>query len=119
MNDTILNKLNILSNAAKYDVSCSSSGSNRSNNGKNIGNTVYGGICHSFTEDGIRIAFCVTNKTADKAGLLADDIILQLAEFPIIDFDDYMLAMNKLQKGREIPVTVKRGKNEFKFFVVL
>jgi putative DNA modification/repair radical SAM protein len=52
MNDTILNKLNILSNAAKYDVSCSSSGSNRSNNGKNIGNTVYGGICHSFTEDG-------------------------------------------------------------------
>jgi hypothetical protein len=74
---------------------------------------------YSFTEDGIRIAFCVTNKTADKAGLLADDIILQLAEFPIIDFDDYMLAMNKLQKGREIPVTVKRGKNEFKFFVVL
>ncbi|MFZ4398709.1 MAG: putative DNA modification/repair radical SAM protein [Bacteroidales bacterium] len=52
MNETILKKLNILSNAAKYDVSCSSSGSSRSNNGKNIGNTVYGGICHSFTEDG-------------------------------------------------------------------
>ena len=74
---------------------------------------------YSFTEDGIRIAFCVTNKTADKAGLLAGDIITQLAEFPIIDFDDYMLAMNKLQKGREISVTVKRGTNEFKFFVVL
>jgi putative DNA modification/repair radical SAM protein len=52
MNDTILEKLNVLANAAKYDVSCSSSGSSRSNNGKNIGNTVSCGICHSFTEDG-------------------------------------------------------------------
>ncbi len=73
----------------------------------------------SYTEDGIRIAVCITNKMADKAGLQTDDIIIQIAEFPIADFDDYMQAMNKLQKGRELPVTVKRGKNEFKFFVVL
>lgn len=52
MNEKILKKLSILANAAKYDVSCSSSGSNRSNNGDSIGNTVACGICHSFTEDG-------------------------------------------------------------------
>ena len=45
-------KLKILANGAKYDVSCSSSGSNRSNNGKGLGNTISAGICHSFTEDG-------------------------------------------------------------------
>ncbi len=74
---------------------------------------------YSFAEDGIRVAVCIANKMAEKAGIEADDIIIQIAEFPIVDFDDYMLAMNKLQKGREVPVTVKRGKNEFKFFVVL
>jgi putative DNA modification/repair radical SAM protein len=52
MNEKILKKLTILANAAKYDVSCSSSGSNRSNSGDSIGNTVACGICHSFTEDG-------------------------------------------------------------------
>lgn len=45
-------KFKILTGAAKYDVSCASSGSTRSNNGQGFGNTTYGGICHSFTEDG-------------------------------------------------------------------
>ncbi len=44
-------KLKILVDSAKFDVSCSSSGSNRKNNG-GIGNASMGGICHSFTEDG-------------------------------------------------------------------
>ncbi len=44
-------KLKILTESAKFDVSCSSSGSNRRNN-NGIGNAYYGGICHSFTEDG-------------------------------------------------------------------
>lgn len=51
-NDTVLQKLNILADAAKYDVSCASSGSNRNNTTKGIGNGVACGICHSFTEDG-------------------------------------------------------------------
>lgn len=45
-------KLDILSSAAKYDVSCSSSGSNRKNKKGGIGNAAMGGICHSFTPDG-------------------------------------------------------------------
>ncbi|MBN2636247.1 MAG: putative DNA modification/repair radical SAM protein [Prolixibacteraceae bacterium] len=51
-NDKALQKLNILADAAKYDVSCASSGSNRNNTTKGIGNGVACGICHSFTEDG-------------------------------------------------------------------
>ena len=44
-------KLAILVDSAKYDVSCSSSGSSRKNTG-GLGNAYQGGICHSFTEDG-------------------------------------------------------------------
>ena len=52
MNETVQNKLNILADAAKYDVSCASSGNNRSNTQGGIGNALNCGICHSFTEDG-------------------------------------------------------------------
>ena len=45
-------KLKILSGAAKYDVSCSSSGSNRQNTKKGVGNSSVSGICHSYTPDG-------------------------------------------------------------------
>ena len=51
-NNKVLNKLNFLADAAKYDVSCASSGSNRKNATKGIGNGVACGICHSFTDDG-------------------------------------------------------------------
>ncbi|MEJ2898553.1 putative DNA modification/repair radical SAM protein [Acinetobacter sp. NS-4] len=51
MSERIREKLQILAGAAKYDVSCSSSGSNRKNKDKGLGNTG-SGICHSYTEDG-------------------------------------------------------------------
>jgi len=51
-NEKIQYKLNVLADAAKYDVSCASSGSNRKNATKGIGSGVACGICHSFTEDG-------------------------------------------------------------------
>lgn len=52
MNERIREKLSILADAAKYDVSCASSGSKRGNKDKGIGNTTGMGICHSYTEDG-------------------------------------------------------------------
>lgn len=53
MNEAILNKLKVLAESAKYDVSCSSSGTVRKNKAGGLGNTAGGmGICHSFTEDG-------------------------------------------------------------------
>ncbi|MBO5056221.1 MAG: putative DNA modification/repair radical SAM protein [Lachnospiraceae bacterium] len=49
---TLMEKLGILSDAAKYDVSCSSSGVGRKGDGTGIGNTSAAGICHSFSSDG-------------------------------------------------------------------
>ncbi|MGO4918863.1 putative DNA modification/repair radical SAM protein [Maribacter spongiicola] len=75
----IKEKLNILADAAKYDVSCSSSGSNRKNKDNGLGDTG-NGICHTYTEDGrcvslLKIlltnhcifdcAYCVTRKSND------------------------------------------------------
>ncbi|WP_291960298.1 putative DNA modification/repair radical SAM protein [Maribacter sp.] len=75
----IKEKLNILADAAKYDVSCSSSGSNRKNKNNGLGDTGTG-ICHTYTEDGrcvslLKIlltnhcifdcAYCVTRKSND------------------------------------------------------
>ena len=45
-------RLHILTESAKYDVSCSSSGSARKNTAGGTGNASFGGICHSFTPDG-------------------------------------------------------------------
>lgn len=49
--ETIMKKLKILADSAKYDVSCSSSGVGRQNNGK-IGSAHASGICHSWGADG-------------------------------------------------------------------
>ena len=48
----IMEKLGILTDAAKYDVACTSSGSERKGDGKGMGNTIKAGICHSFSGDG-------------------------------------------------------------------
>ncbi|MCE4563415.1 putative DNA modification/repair radical SAM protein [Maribellus sp. CM-23] len=81
MDEKIQKKLAILSDAAKYDVSCASSGSTRKNTGNGIGNGVAAGICHSFTDDGRCIslfkilmtnhcmydcAYCVNRRTNDR-----------------------------------------------------
>ena len=80
MVDKLTEKLSILSDAAKYDVSCSSSGSKRKNESKGLGNAEGMGICHSYTEDGrcvslLKIlltnhcifdcAYCVSRKSND------------------------------------------------------
>ena len=48
---TIKEKLEILADSAKYDASCSSSGSTRKNE-NGLGNAHYAGICHAFASDG-------------------------------------------------------------------
>ena len=53
LSDLTLEKLRILTESAKYDVSCSSSGTVRKGKQGMVGNTVGGiGICHSFADDG-------------------------------------------------------------------
>ncbi|MDP4272109.1 MAG: putative DNA modification/repair radical SAM protein [Bacteroidota bacterium] len=52
MKEEVLEKLKVLAESAKYDVSCASSGTTRKNMPGGIGNTAGWGICHTFTEDG-------------------------------------------------------------------
>lgn len=86
-----MEKLEILADAAKYDVSCSSSGSNRQNKNKGLGNAG-NGICHAYTEDGrcvslLKIlmtnhciydcAYCVTRKSNDikRTSFSVDEVV--------------------------------------------
>jgi len=91
-NEKIQQKLNVLADAAKYDVSCASSGSNRKNATKGIGSGVSCGICHSFTDDGRCVslfkilmtnnciydcAYCINRRTNDRprATFTVDEIV--------------------------------------------
>lgn len=90
--ERILEKLSILADAAKYDVSCSSSGSKRKNHNKGLGNSTGGGICHTYTEDGrcvslLKIlltnhciydcAYCVSRKSNDikRAAFTVEEVV--------------------------------------------
>lgn len=92
MSERIREKLNILADAAKYDVSCSSSGGTRKNDNKGLGNSHTSGICHTYTEDGrcvslLKIlltnhcifdcAFCVSRKSNDieRAAFTVEEVV--------------------------------------------
>ena len=92
MNKPIDEKLRILSDAAKYDVSCSSSGSGRKNTSNGLGNAAYSGICHSWSADGRCVSllkilmtnhciydckYCINRKSNDieRAILTPDEIV--------------------------------------------
>ena len=49
---SLIDKLEILTDSAKYDVACTSSGVERRGNGTDMGNCEKAGICHSFSSDG-------------------------------------------------------------------
>lgn len=85
-------KLRILSDAAKYDVSCSSSGSHRKSQAGQLGSAEACGICHSFTPDGRCIsllkilmtnyciydcAYCINKRSNDvaRAAFTVDEIV--------------------------------------------
>ena len=92
MSKSIEEKLRILSDAAKYDVSCSSSGSSRKNVNNGLGNAAINGICHSWSADGRCISllkilmtnyciydckYCINRKDNDieRAILTTDEIV--------------------------------------------
>ncbi|WP_316792906.1 putative DNA modification/repair radical SAM protein [Pedobacter frigoris] len=92
MSDRIREKLSILADAAKYDVSCSSSGGTRKNDNKGLGDSHSSGICHTYTEDGrcvslLKIlltnhciydcAFCVSRKSNDieRAAFTVEEVV--------------------------------------------
>ena len=99
MKENVLAKLKILTESAKYDVSCSSSGTVRRNQAGTLGNTVGGmGICHSFAEDGRCIsllkimltnyciydcAYCINRRSNDipRATLSVSELVDLTIEF--------------------------------------
>lgn len=100
MTEGTLEKLRILAESAKYDVSCSSSGTvRRGVKGDGIGNTVGGiGICHSFADDGRCIAllkvmltnycmydcaYCINRRSNDikRATMLVSEVVEVTMEF--------------------------------------
>ena len=94
MSKSIEEKLRILSDAAKYDVSCSSSGSGRKNTNNGLGNAAISGICHSWSADGRCISllkilmtnyciydckYCINRKDNDiERAILSPDEIVKL-----------------------------------------
>ncbi len=95
---SIYDKLNILTDAAKYDVACTSSGVARKNDGTGIGNCKLSGICHSFSADGrcislLKILFtneciydckyCINRRSNDvvRTSFTPDEICTLMIEF--------------------------------------
>ena len=89
--DRTKEKLEILADAAKYDVSCSSSGGKRKNNG-GLGDSSASGICHTYTEDGRCVSllkilltnhciydciYCVSRKSNDikRAAFMVEEVV--------------------------------------------
>lgn len=94
----LMDKLRILADSAKYDVSCVSSGSSRKNSPGGIGNASSAGICHSFANDGRCIsllkilmsnscmydcAYCVNRSSNDipRATFTPEEIITLTIDF--------------------------------------
>ncbi|MGX8773974.1 MAG: putative DNA modification/repair radical SAM protein [Bacillota bacterium] len=97
MEEILMQKLQILADSAKYDVSCSSSGSSRAANGR-MGNGHMAGICHSWSADGrcvslLKVLFtnkcvynceyCVNRRTNDfpRASFEPDELARLTVEF--------------------------------------
>lgn len=99
----IEDKIKCLANSAKYDVSCSSSGSSRENSDGGIGSAANCGICHSWAEDGRCIsllkilftnvciydcAYCINRKSNDipRAAFTVDELVSLTLNFYIRNY---------------------------------
>ncbi len=98
MKESVMEKLRVLAESAKYDVSCASSGTSRRGKDGHIGNTHGWGICHSFTADGrcvslLKImltnnciydcAYCINRRSNDlpRATMTPDELVELTLEF--------------------------------------
>jgi len=73
---------------------------------------------YGFSGTGLRIDGVSPGKLAEKAGLQAGDILLQLGEYKFVDIYSYMDAMKKFNKGDKTQLRIKRGTEEKTFDIV-
>jgi len=64
---------------------------------------------YTFSGTGVKADGVIDGRPAQKAGLQANDVILQLGEHLITGVDTYMQALNRFEKGQTTTVVVKRG----------
>ncbi len=137
MNDErIREKLSILADAAKYDVSCASSGSKRKNENKGLGNAS-NGICHTYTEDGrcvslLKIlltnhcifdcAYCVSRKSNDikRAAFTVQEVVDLTINFYRRNYIEGLFLSSGIFKDADFTMerlvrTAKKLRTEHKF----
>ena len=137
-NMTISEKLKILTDAAKYDVACISSGVDRGNKGQGIGDTHACGICHTFSADGrcvslLKILFtnecifdckyCINRKSNDvpRASFTPDEVCRLTIEFYRRNYIEGLFLSSGILKNPDYTMgliyeTIWKLRNEYKFF---
>lgn len=135
--DRLQEKLAILADAAKYDVSCSSSGSQRKNTNKGLGNSSGSGICHTYTEDGRCVSllkilltnhciydclYCVSRKSNDikRAAFTINEVIELTINFYRRNYIEGLFLSSGIFKNPDFTmerlVTIaKKLRTEYKF----
>ena len=130
-------RLKILTESAKYDVSCSSSGSKRENRKGGLGNAAVGGICHSFTPDGRCISllkilmsneclydceYCPNRRSADvpRARLTPDEICELVINFYKRNYIEGLFLSSAVFDSPDITMellceTVRKLRQEYNF----
>ena len=130
-------KLKILTDSAKYDVSCSSSGSNRKNGG-GMGNGFAAGCCHSFTPDGrcvsllkilmsndciFRCKYCVNRAGEDvrRASATPDEICELVMDFYKRNYIEGLFLSSAVFRSpdhtmEQLLLTVKKLRTEYGFY---
>ena len=73
---------------------------------------------YTFNGTGVRADGIISNKIAEKVGIKAGDVIIQLGEYKFSDVNSYMVVLAKFKKGDATKVKVLRGKQELLFDVV-
>jgi Peptidase family M28/PDZ domain len=68
---------------------------------------------YTFTGKGVRADGIIDGKSAQKAGILAGDVIIKLGENSFSDINEYMGVLSQYKKGDTTTVTVMRGKEKF------
>ncbi|SKC47612.1 putative DNA modification/repair radical SAM protein [Maledivibacter halophilus] len=133
----LLDKLKILADAAKYDVSCSSSGSSRKNRKGGVGNAHVSGICHSWSDDGrcislLKILFtnyciydckyCINRASNDlpRAAFTPDEVVNLTINFYRRNYIEGLFLSSAIYKNPNFTMellleTVKKLREEAKF----
>lgn len=66
---------------------------------------------YTFNGNGVKVDGVSEGRPAEKAGLKAGDIVVQLGDYPVTSIENYMNALNKFKKGDKTTVKVKRAES--------